>query len=158
MQGVHYRINLIKGRFASYILKRAQEAGLSPGQPRVLEYLATDDGCAQSAICEAWELDRSTVAGLVKRMERDGLIRTEQAHKDKRKKRLWLTPKGSRLWSEMTVYIERMDETAFHGFSPAEKEQFMKLLDRMYENLKHLNEDGTEETTMLTGEVHNDGT
>ncbi|MCD7755521.1 MAG: MarR family winged helix-turn-helix transcriptional regulator [Firmicutes bacterium] len=138
MQGVHFHISLVKGRFTNYILRKAQAVGLSSGQPRVLEYLAVDNGCSQSAICEAWELDRSTVAGLVKRMERDGLVRCEPAPGDKRKKRLWLTPKGTRMWSEMAGAIERMDAAAFAGFTQEEQQQFLDMLSRMYENLKTL--------------------
>ncbi len=140
MNEVHHRVSLVKGRFTNFILKKAQEVGLCSGQPRILEYLATDDGCTQSAVCSAWELDRSTVAGLVKRMERDDLVRCEPSPTDKRKKKLWLTRKGREMWSQMEGSIKEMDEVAFRGFSEKEQEQFMSLLDRIYENLKTLEE------------------
>lgn len=144
MDGLHIRIALTKGRFSNYILKKAQEIGLLPGQPRILEYLSTDDGCSQTAICEAWELDKSTVTGLAKRMERDGLIHIEQTDNDKRKKKLYLTPKGSELSSKMQNYVEWLDKMAFSGFSEEEQKQFMELLERMYQNLKEVDENGIE--------------
>ncbi len=138
MDGVHYYINLVKGCFSNYVLKKAQNVGLCSGQPRVLEYLITNDGCSQRDICNAWELDRSTVAGLVKRMERDGLLRTTAGEKDKRMKRVWLTQKGRDLWLEMSPAIQHMNEVAFDGFSKEEQEVFMDMLVRMHENLKNL--------------------
>ncbi|MCD7746592.1 MAG: MarR family transcriptional regulator [Lachnospiraceae bacterium] len=144
MDGLHVRIALTKGQFSKYILHKAREAGLLRGQPHILEYLATNDGCSQTEICEAWDLDKSTVSGLVERMERDGLIRVEREEDDRRRKKLFLTSKGARLGKQMDEYMKQLDTTAFEGISEEEQEQFMRVLSRIYQNLKGVEENGKE--------------
>ncbi|MCC8065499.1 MAG: MarR family winged helix-turn-helix transcriptional regulator [Clostridiales bacterium] len=144
MDGLHIRIALTKGQFSKYILRKAKELGLLPGQPHILEYLRTNDGCTQSEVCEAWDLDKSTVSGLVERMERDGLIYIGREELDRRKKKLFLTERGNRMSDAIDHYMEEMDRRAFEGISEEEQEQFMKLLARIYTNLKGAEENGEE--------------
>lgn len=136
MNSVHVRIALAKGQFSKCILRKAKELGLLPGQPHILEYLETNDGCSQSDICDAWDLDKSTVSGLVERMERDGLIRIEKKTGDRRKNIIWLTPKGSELWSIMKTYMEQLDQTALEGIPKEEQQIFRTVLEQIYQNLK----------------------
>ncbi|MCD8014884.1 MAG: MarR family transcriptional regulator [Lachnospiraceae bacterium] len=144
MDSLHVRIALIKGQFSKFILRRARQMGLLRGQPHILEYLATNDGCSQSEVCEAWDLDKSTVSGLVERMERDGLIDVRKEEGDRRKKKLYLTAKGSELGSRMDEYMKQLDEAAFAGVTEEEQEQFLHVLSRIYQNLKGVEENGKE--------------
>lgn len=144
MDSLHVRIALTKGQFSKYILRKARDCGLLRGQPHILEYLATNDGCSQTDVCEAWDLDKSTVSGLVERMERDGLIRVEREEGNRRKKNLFLTPKGSELCVKMNQYMEQLDQTAFQGISEEEQKQFMDVLSRVYQNLKGAEGNGKE--------------
>ncbi len=144
MDSLHVRIALTKGQFSKYILRKARKIGLLRGQPHILEYLATNDGCSQTEVCEAWDLDKSTVSGLIERMERDGLIRVERKEDDRRKKKLFLTSKGTELGKKMDVYMKQLDELAFAGISEEEQEQFMSVLSRIYQNLKGVEENGKE--------------
>ncbi len=144
MEGLHVQIALTKGQFSNKILKKAKEIGLLPGQPHILEYLCTNDGCTQRDVCEAWDLDRSTVSGLVERMERDGLIRVERDLSDRRKKRLFLTKKGGALEEKMNRYMKQLDLTAFKGMSKEEQRQFLEMLLKIYQNLQGVEENGRE--------------
>ncbi|MCD7735375.1 MAG: MarR family winged helix-turn-helix transcriptional regulator, partial [Lachnospiraceae bacterium] len=142
---LHVRIALTKGQFSKYILRKAKELGLLPGQPHILEYLETNDGCSQSEICEAWDLDKSTVSGLAERMERDGLIFVEKEEKDRRRKKLFLTPKGRELCGRMNQYMTQLDQMAFEGIPKEEQAQFMKTLLQIYNNLKEAEKNGKEQ-------------
>ncbi|MCD8104586.1 MAG: MarR family transcriptional regulator [Lachnospiraceae bacterium] len=144
MDSLHVRIALTKGQFSKYILRKARKIDLLRGQPHILEYLATNDGCSQSEVCEAWDLDKSTVSGLVERMERDGLIFVEREEGDRRRKKLFLTQKGSELGSRMDEYMKQLDTAAFAGISEEEQEQFLRVLSRIYQNLKGVEENGKE--------------
>lgn len=145
MDGLHIRIALTKGQFSKYILRKAKELGLLQGQPHILEYLRTNNGCSQTDVCDAWDLDKSTVSGLVERMERDGLIYIEKEEKDRRKKKLYLTPRGAQMSEEIDRYMGEMDRLAFAGISEEEQEQFMDVLAHIYGNLKGAEENGTKQ-------------
>ncbi len=142
MDGLHVQIALAKGQFSNSILRRAKEIGLLPGQPHILEYLLTNNGSTQKDVCEAWDLDRSTVSGLAERMERDGLIRVEKDPDDRRKKRLFLTPKGKERAGAMDQFMKQLDRKAFDGIGPEEQAEFLDLLTRVYQNLKGGTKDG----------------
>jgi MarR family transcriptional regulator, organic hydroperoxide resistance regulator len=70
------------------------ELGLTPGQPKVLEYLLEHDGSQARDICRGFAIDKSTMASLLPRMEKAGLVRRETSEKDRRASLVWLTDKG----------------------------------------------------------------
>ena len=115
---------------------RIKELNLLPGQPKVMEYLELHERCQQSDICAAWDLDKSTVSGIVDRMERDGLVQITRSCKDCRKKELLLTSKGKELWNEMKISIQDMERNALNGISSEDEKVFLSVLERIYKNLK----------------------
>ena len=70
------------------------ELGLTPGQPKVLEYLLEHDGSQARDICRGFAIDKSTMASLLPRMEKAGLVRREASETDRRASLVWLTDKG----------------------------------------------------------------
>ena len=53
-----------------------------------------------------------------------------------------ITEKGERLVRQGHAFFQRMEAASFAGFTDAELEQFSALLDRVLENLNHI-EDAT---------------
>lgn len=51
--------------------------GLSPGQPKILHYLLTHDGCMQRELADSCDIEPATVSRLLDKMEEDGLVRRE---------------------------------------------------------------------------------
>lgn len=138
MKPLHIRMSITQGQFAKHILAKAKEEELLPGQPKIMEYLEHHDGCTQAEICGVWDLDKSTVSGLIERMERDGLLSVERDGEDRRRKVLHLTSKGKEKWSIMKACIVDLDETAFLHVTEDEKEVFYKVLDCIYKNIKQI--------------------
>ena len=81
-------------------------------------------------------LDKSTVSGLIDRLERDGLIQSRKDGQDKRRKAISLTPKGRALWQPMQERLSALDEAAWRGVSGAERAAFLMTLSRIRRNLE----------------------
>ena len=133
---LHIQMCLTQGRFSQQVRRAANGVDLLPGQPKVLEYLYDHDGCTQADIGEAWNLDKSTVSGLVDRLARDGLVQCGKDGQDKRRKVIVLTPKGRALWQPRRERLSALDEAAWRGVPQAERAAFLATLARIRRNLE----------------------
>ncbi len=139
---LHIWMALVHGRFKKIVFKEALGAGLHPGQPKVLEYVFAHPGCTQGDICAAWDVDKSTVSGLIERLERDGLIRCEKEPGDRRKKAVYLTEQARQVWQPIQQRVEQMEQTAWQGIDPDRQRAFLETLEQIDENLRQM-EGGT---------------
>ena len=117
------------------ITRRTRACGLTPGQPKILQYLGTYDGCSQKQIARGCAVDKSTVAGLLVRMEKDGLIERSEGSDDRRETVVHLTNQG---WMEARKAIANAaatDEVALAGLGDAEHRELARLLDAVISNL-----------------------
>ena len=110
------------------LLQRLPEAELLPGQPKLLEFLLTHDGCSQRDISEGCILDKSTVTSLLKRMEASALISKEANVNDQRSSLISLTELGKQkaLWVQQTLC--EIDEAELADITSEERRQFKQTL------------------------------
>ena len=118
------------------ITRLTRAAGLTPGQPKVLQYLTTHDGCTQTDVCHGCALDKSTVAGLLARMEADGLVARRTRPADRRATGVFLTERGRACAEVVARNAATVDEVALAGFTDAERAQLSELLARVIRNLR----------------------
>lgn len=76
------------------LMKRLAGTGLTPGQPKVLDYLWTHDGSAQTEIAAANLLEPATLTVLLGGMEKKGLVERRRSEADRREVHVFLTPRG----------------------------------------------------------------
>ncbi len=114
------------------------DLSLSQGQPKIIEILLYNDGCAQKDLAEACELKAATMSCLLKKMEGDGLIyrKPETLKSGVHIIRVYLTDEGKRLAGRILECVDGVEEQCFSGFSAEEKAAFISYLDRIYANLK----------------------
>lgn len=112
------------------------QAGLLPGQPKILEFLLEHNASTQKAVSEGCFLDKSTVTTLLKRMEKDILIYKQPHPTDQRSSLICLTEKGKEkaLWVQQS--LNAIDETEFASIPSAEREQFLATLGKIIANQK----------------------
>ncbi|MDD4797356.1 MAG: MarR family transcriptional regulator, partial [Eubacteriales bacterium] len=67
---------------------------ISPGQPRILRYLDSHDGCIQRDLAVHCHLEPASVTSVLGTMENKGYIVRTPVENDKRAQRVWLTEKG----------------------------------------------------------------
>jgi DNA-binding MarR family transcriptional regulator len=110
--------------------------GISHGQPRILHYLSSHDGCIQRTIAENFDLEPATVTDILAVMEKAELVRRETDPDDRRALRVFLTKKGARIHTEVEEIFVAVEKECFRGFSRDEKQQTLRFLERIYDNLK----------------------
>lgn len=118
------------------LTKKLPQAGLLPGQPKILEFLLSNNGCSQKEISEGCILDKSTVTSLLKRMEAAKLISKQPATTDQRSSIIYLTAEGRQkaLWVQQELMD--IDEAEFADITAKEQQQFLQTLGKIIKNQK----------------------
>ena len=128
--------------WAAQMAKCAMDARVSrydvtPVQAHVLMYLHQHGGQApQRELTEFLRAKPATVNGILDRMEEKGLVRRSVIGEDARRRLITLTDKGREQQSRFTESFLANEEAMVRGFSPAERETLLELLERIVENLK----------------------
>ena len=112
----------------------AQE-GLSPGQPKILSYLMTHNGCLQKELAAICDIEPATVSKVLTGMEEAGLIRRQCSVQDKRAVTVLITDKGRAASECMTRHFTELDAQQLQGFSAEEAQQLAGYLSRIYRNM-----------------------
>lgn len=107
-QELHYLLMVGYNLGSRAITSRIADTGLLPGQPKILEYLMEHDGCTQKEISEGCGLDKSTIAILLPKLDKAGLIRRESCSTDRRFFHVYLTAEGKR-------WVHRYGKSALPG-------------------------------------------
>ena len=93
--------------------------------------IAEFPGLEQGALSELIAYDRSTIGGLIDRLESKGLVRRTIGARDRRTRRLSLTPAGAAMLRKLRVHTPRIQERLLAPLSPSEREQFLEMLGRV---------------------------
>lgn len=107
-------------RHTGYLVRRAQQRHVatwtrlvstdtSSVQYAILAVLSRLGSASQRALCDEVDLDRSTVADLVARMERRGLLARERDPHDHRRKAVTLTEAGHAEYALLAPRVEVAD-------------------------------------------------
>ncbi|MEU1924719.1 MarR family transcriptional regulator [Streptomyces albogriseolus] len=97
----------------------------------VLNTLVAEPGLDQRTVGERVGLDRSTIAEVVGRLLRRGLLDKVRAPGDGRRSQLRVTDEGARLHRRLTVRTARMNQVLLAPLDPAERELFIDLIRRV---------------------------
>lgn len=117
--------------------KQLEKHKMHPGQPPMIMIIAKHEGITQNQIAEKLNLKPATVAIMLKRMEKAGLIQRKQDEVDRRLQRVYLTEKGKAQCEFLQQQMQKLENLAVLGFSEEEKTQLKNFLDRIIENLKN---------------------
>lgn len=117
---------------AHYLLWNAMvsEEITSP-QYAVLNALVAEPGLDQRTVGERVGLDRSTIAEVISRLSRRGLIDKVRDPQDGRRSLLRPTDEGLRAHRKLTVRTARMNQVFLAPLSAEEQTQFLDLVRRV---------------------------
>lgn len=98
-----------------------------------------------SEIANKLAVTRPTISKLLKSMRQKGLVTSHPSTKDKRVNYIKITASGEQLLHEFLPYNYQATTTLFVGFTPAEKQTFLKLLQKLLANKQNVRKigDGT---------------
>lgn len=131
MPSLHYLLMLSHSLLNRRILDEAAELGLSPGQPKVLEYLHLHGTQNQRSIAEYCRIEPATVGSILSRMEEAGLVERRQKNGDRRALYVSLTPAGETAADAIAAVFDRADQQAVSRMTEAEAAQMTALLEKV---------------------------
>ncbi len=114
---------------------QAELSDLTPRQLAILVTVASDEGASQTKLAEATGIDRSTLAEIVKRLLRKGLLQRRRTRADARTYAVKLTAEGRRVLSIAVPAARRVDERVLGAMADEQREAFLTALKSIVEKL-----------------------
>lgn len=118
---------------------------LQPGMGHVLFRLYEGDNCIIKDISQSLRIANGTLTGLLKRMEKAGLIQCRRCTEDGRATRVLLTPLGRSLRPKLEKFHRKIVSIIEQGLTPEEVRQSKELMARMLGSLRS-EEEGIRDT------------
>jgi DNA-binding MarR family transcriptional regulator len=104
---------------------------VTPVQYATLATVARQPGLDQRTLARSVGFDTSTVAGVIDRLERRGLLRRQPAPEDRRVRQLALTAAGAALLERVDPAMRRAQARILSPLPEADRRRFMALLGRL---------------------------
>lgn len=136
MESLHYLLMKTNALFHKRVMSEMGKIGLTPGQPKVLEYLIRYGEADQKTIAAYCEIEPATVGSILSRMEEGGLILRRQKAGNRRSLYVSLTEKGREDAQRVETAFRAVEEEAAGELAPAELQTLQELLSRLYANLQ----------------------
>ena len=130
------QVHQVCGRVWNKILRESGMADLEGARGRIIFALWGKNGVPIKTLCEKTSLDKSTLTGIIDRLERDGYIERRPSETDKRSTLIFLTGKEKEFANHIQKVSAVMNNIFYKGFSDEEIVQFDSLLERILENCK----------------------
>lgn len=130
------QVHQVSDRVWGRILRKHNMENLSGARGRVIFALWSKNGVPIKTLCEKTCLDKSTLTGILSRMERDGYVSRECDKNDKRSTLIYLTGKEQNFLNRVEETSEEINNIFYKGFSDEEIVQFENYLERILINCK----------------------
>ena len=130
------QVHQVCGRVWNKILRDNNMADLEGARGRIIFVLWGKDGVPIKTLCEKTSLDKSTLTGIIDRLERDGYITKKPSETDKRSTLISLTGKEQEFAQNVQKVSNEMNKIFYKGFTDEEILQFDTMLERILENCK----------------------
>jgi len=101
---------------------------LTPQQFGLLRFLWEEDGLTQVELSNRSQIDRTTIGGLIDRLEQSGLLVRLPHPEDRRAYRISLTDAGKKLEKELTPLAEELQNAILAPLSPEETTSLTTIL------------------------------
>ncbi|UCD53222.1 MAG: MarR family transcriptional regulator [Phycisphaerales bacterium] len=118
-------------------LRRMKGSGveINPAQGRIMFALWQEDGISIQQLAKKTQLGKSTLTGMLDRLEAMGHVRRQRSDSDRRKILIFRTEKDKALERKYVELSEKMTELWYQGFAESEIDQFEASLQKILENL-----------------------
>jgi DNA-binding MarR family transcriptional regulator len=112
-----------------------EKLGIYRGQHFILFHLWEQEGLTHSELAERLHIRPATVTNALKRMERAGLLERRRDTADQRVSRVYLTPEGRAIRSDVEQVWWELEERTFGGLGADDRRDIRRLLEMIRENL-----------------------
>ncbi|MBJ6724102.1 MarR family winged helix-turn-helix transcriptional regulator [Geomesophilobacter sediminis] len=104
---------------------------VTPQQYGLLRFLWQEDGLTQAELSARSQIDRTTMGGLIDRLQKEGLVIRGTHPEDRRAYRICLTDRGKSFQKELTPMAHTVQARLTSKLEPGEIESLMQLLDKI---------------------------
>jgi DNA-binding MarR family transcriptional regulator len=113
---------------------------LTPPQFSVLAFLWQQDGLTQTELSEKTQIDRTTLGGLIDRLEKTGMVQRRAHPHDRRAHLVYLTEKGKSQSSELSALATKVLDRFVDGLSHQDRHELARMLEILRrERISHEN-------------------
>lgn len=113
--------------------------GITYDQWVVLNMLAKNQGVTQITIAKETLKEPASISRILKLLGTKELIEKVDDKKNKRAKRIYLTPKGDEIQKKATRLFNNIAKEGFNGVYEQEVNLFVRILDKLQGNFINLN-------------------
>jgi MarR family transcriptional regulator for hemolysin len=101
----------------------------------VLAWLSANGNLSQAEMAECMQIEPHTLAGVLRRMERDGWLERRCCEHDRRKNSIVPTEKAEEVWTRAMACCHAVRDRAVEGLTKAELDQFRQTCEKVRANL-----------------------
>lgn len=113
-------------------LRRMAPFGLRPVDFSVLTLIAHNPGVTSRQLCAELDILPPNLVGMIKSLDKRGLIERKPHPSDRRAQGLHLSAEGKRLQKQAQTTATRLEHDVSHALTPAELETLNNLLRKVY--------------------------
>jgi DNA-binding MarR family transcriptional regulator len=113
-------------------LRRMEPFGLRPVDFSVLTLIAHNPGVTSRQLCAELDILPPNLVGMIKSLDKRGLIVRKPHPSDRRAQGLHLSAEGKRLQKQAQTTATRLEHDVSHALTPAELETLNNLLRKVY--------------------------
>jgi DNA-binding MarR family transcriptional regulator len=113
-------------------LRRMEPFGLRPVDFSVLTLIAHNPGVTSRQLCAELDILPPNLVGMIKSLDKRGLIVRKPHPSDRRAQGLHLSAEGKRLQKQAQTTATRLEHDVSHALTPAELETLNTLLRKVY--------------------------
>lgn len=115
--------------------KSLNEDGVTFSQMKLLCILEKDGSLTLKELEKYFCVAQATIAGIVVRLEKKGLIESFYSPEDKRAKHICLTEDGVRMCEHARCSMERNEQWLLASLNEDEKKELHRLLQKIYDDV-----------------------
>lgn len=101
---------------------------LTPPQFSVLAFLWKQDGLTQTELSEKTQIDRTTLGGLIDRLEKQEMVTRHPHPQDRRAHLVYLTEKAHNLSDELSLIALNVLQRFVDGLSEQDQHELIRIL------------------------------
>lgn len=139
-EGLYMEINGVVGHLVRRLYQqssrvfsmRALEAGfdLTSVQFAAMGAILAHPGIGQAGVAASIAYDRTTIGGVIDRLEKKGYILRSVSSQDKRARELFLTPAGQQVFSTLRPIVQGLQGEILQHLDEDERAMFVALLQK----------------------------
>lgn len=104
---------------------------LTPQQFGLLAFLWLEDGLSQTELSVRSQIDRTTMGGIIDRLEKEGLVERANHPDDRRAFQVFLTARGKSLEDELCAVANRVLVKVNEPLTDKEQKTLVRLLEKI---------------------------